>query len=151
MTISRKVLKLVVGIFLFALLLAQAFRIDKTNPPVQNNISADSEIQPILHRACYNCHSNETVWPWYSNVAPISWLLASDVKEGRHHVNFSTWEAYTSEAKSHKLAAIAEEVKSGDMPPWYYTLVHSEARLAPADRNAISNWSENTSHLQIAR
>jgi hypothetical protein len=151
MTVSRKGVKVAAMILLAVLLLTQAFRIDKINPPVQSEISADPAVQPLLHRACYNCHSNETVWPWYSNLAPISWLLASDVKEGRSHVNFSTWGTYTSDIQSHKLAAIAEEVRDAGMPPWYYTLVHLEARLSPAERSSVGNWAEAKSRAGTIR
>jgi hypothetical protein len=151
MTISRNGLKIAAIVFLLVILFAQAIRIDKLNPPIQSEISADPAVQPLLRRACYNCHSNETVWPWYSNVAPVSWLLASDVKEGRSHVNFSAWGTYSNEAQSHKFAAIVDEVRGEDMPPWYYTLVHSEARLTTADRNTIAKWAEDASHSRIAR
>jgi hypothetical protein len=151
MTSGRKNLKIAVMIFVLVILLMQAFRIDKTNPPPQGEISADLAVRPILQRACYNCHSNQTVWPWYSNLAPASWLLASDVKGGRSHVNFSEWKAYSRTDQSHKLAAISDEVRNGEMPPWYYTLVHTEARLSPAEQNNVGNWAEDASQLQIPR
>lgn len=151
MTKRRKGLKFAALVFVLAVLSIQAIRIDKLNPPVQSDIQADPAIQSLLRSACYNCHSNETVWPWYSNVAPISWLLASDVNEARSHLNFSMWGAYSSNVQSNKLAAIAEEVQSGDMPLWYYMLVHSEARLSQEDRSKISNWAESASRFETPR
>ena len=122
------------------------------NPPVTAEPKWDSpQTRALVQRACFDCHSNETVWPWYSNLAPVSWLLASDVKEGRSHVNFSTWGTYSSEAQSHKLANIAEEVRGADMPPWYYTLVHPEARLSPSERTSVADWAEVASRLQPPR
>lgn len=151
MTKRRKGLKFAALVFVLAVLSIQAIRIDKLNPPVQSDIQADPAIQSLLRSACYNCHSNETVWPWYSNVAPISWLLASDVNEARSHLNFSMWRAYSSNVQSNKLAAIEEEVQSGDMPLWYYMLVHSEARLSQEDRSKISNWAESASRFETPR
>ncbi len=137
----RKDLKVGFIVLIAALIVSQAFRINKTNPPVQADISLPQEIGSTLHRACYNCHSNETVWPWYSNVAPVSWLVASDVSEGRDQLNFSVWGTYDAASKSKKLDKIAEEVMGGGMPPWYYTMVHSEARLSQAEREQIRNWT----------
>ena len=129
-------------IIVTALILSQAIRINKSNPPVPADISAAPEIGTILHRACYNCHSNETFWPWYSNVAPVSWLVGSDVDEGRDLLNFSSWGTYTPDLKSKKLGKIAEEVGDGGMPPWYYNLVHSEARLSRTERETIQSWAQ---------
>src|ERR1043166_4935560 len=70
------------------LVAAQAFRIDRTNPPVEQDVAAPAGVEALLRRACYNCHSHETVWPWYSHVAPVSWLLAPDVSEGGRGDNF---------------------------------------------------------------
>ena len=137
-----------VGFVLIAILfLAQAIRIEKSNPPVSSDISADPAIKPLLRRACYNCHSNETVWPWYSNVAPASWLVGSDVKEARRRMNFSEWGAYSSEMQAHKLRGIAEEMESGEMPPWYYAMAHSDSHLNHAERTRIVNWTEDALKL----
>jgi hypothetical protein len=151
MTISRKSLKISAMILVALILVAQAIRIDKLNPPVLSEIQADPAVQPILRRACYNCHSNETVWPWYSNVAPASWLVASDVREGRSHVNFSEWGAYGSDVQSHKLVDIAEEVQDGEMPLWYYTLAHTEARLSPEERGRIRDWAKAASGMAVLK
>jgi hypothetical protein len=139
----RKGAKIVIFAFIAVLLLAQAIRIEKSNPPVSADISADPAVKPLLRRACYNCHSNETVWPWYSNMAPASWLVGSDVKEARRRMNFSEWGTYSSEIQSQKLRGIAEEMESGEMPPWYYALAHSESRLNQVERDQIMNWADN--------
>ena len=138
---KRKGLKTAVLILVVVVILAQFIRIDRSNPPVGSEISAGPSIQPVLRRVCYNCHSNETVWPWYSRVAPVSWLVGSDVSEGRQHLNFTEWGTYDSGTQSHKLRGIAEEVRSGDMPPWYYSLIHREARLSPSERSQILAWT----------
>jgi hypothetical protein len=138
----RRGLKTVAYIFVAVLILAQLARINRLNPPVRSDISAGPSIQPVLRRVCYNCHSNETVWPWYSGVAPVSWLVGSDVHEARQHLNFSDWGTYDSGTQSHKLRGIAEEVQGGDMPPWYYSMVHREARLSPSERSQIQAWTK---------
>ena len=141
-----KGLKLIILLLAVLFLLAQLIRIDKSNPPVRSDL-ASGTAKPVLHRACYNCHSNETIWPWYSSVAPASWLVGRDVRGARSHLNFSEWGTYDSGTRSHKLRAIAEEVQGGDMPPWYYSFVHRDSRLSASDRNQILAWVEETIRL----
>jgi inorganic triphosphatase YgiF len=125
---------------LATVLLAQAIRFDHTNPPVSADISAPPEVVGPMQRACYDCHSNETRWPWYAEVAPVSWLVARDVDEGRREVNFSAWDTYATKKLRNKLKECAEEIDEGEMPPWYYTLVHSEARLSATEKAALRQW-----------
>ena len=93
-------------------------------------------------RACFDCHSNETVWPWYSRVAPASWLLAKDVREGRAELNFSSWSRYSAKKQRKLLRESLTEVKEGEMPLWVYLVGHREARLSDADRAALERWSD---------
>lgn len=86
----------------------------------------------LFFRACKNCHSNETVWPWYSVVAPASWLVQSDVDEGRSHFNVSEW----GRAKNHGDKA-AEMLREGEMPPWFYLPAHPEAQLTETERGEL--------------
>jgi cytochrome c551/c552 len=104
-----------------------------TNPPVIQEPAWDSpQTRDLARRACYDCHSNETVWPWYSNVAPVSWLNQRDVNGGRRHLNFSEWN------KPQKHAGhVVQEIKSGDMPLWFYLPMHSAARLSDAEKAAL--------------
>ena len=113
----------------------------RLNPPVEANLGAPAEVQAILRAACYDCHSNETVWPWYAKVAPVSWLVASDVTEARGQFNFSTWQHYPPELQAGIRMRILREVRQGDMPPWYYALKHPQARLTPAQRLTLENWA----------
>jgi hypothetical protein len=83
-------------------------------------------------RACYTCHSNETVWPWYTSVAPLSWLTQWDVDTGRRKLNFSEWDRPQRDAHE-----AAETVREGEMPPWYFAAGRPEARLTPAERGAL--------------
>lgn len=132
-----------VGIGLFLILIGLQFvPVDRANPPEHDQLAVPAEVQAILRRACYDCHSNETNWPWYSQIAPASLLLANDVKEGRREVNFSTWEKYDQRRKSRKLKEIANQVEKGDMPLWYYLPLHPDAKLSPADRELILKWAK---------
>jgi hypothetical protein len=126
------------GVVLVAI---QLVPVSRTNPPVEGNPTAPAEVQAILRTSCYDCHSNQTVWPWYSHVAPVSWLVASDTSEGRRHFNFSTWGRYSPEERAVILKRVVHEVHEGDMPPWYYTLKHTDAKLSPAQRATLEAWA----------
>ncbi len=122
-------------------LVAQAFRIDKSNLPVTGDLTAPPEVKKVLRCSCYSCHSNKVVWPWYAIVAPVSWLVAYDVHEGRKDLNFSFWSTYTQETRHHLLEEIADTITDGEMPPWYYVYpMHMEARLSSADRATLLGW-----------
>ena len=96
-----------------------------TNPPVTQSVRWDSpRTEELARRACYDCHSNETKWPWYAHVAPVSWLVAHDVHEAREHLNFSEWDKEQRDADE-----ATHEVEEGEMPLAIYTLLHPEARL----------------------
>ncbi len=99
------------------------------------------EIHGVLRRACYDCHSNTTVWPWYSKVAPISWLLSHDVAEGRRELNFSQWADYSLKRQDRKLTEVCEQVQRGEMPVWYYKPMHPQANLSEQDKTAICVWT----------
>ena len=102
---------------------------DHTNPPVTGEPPWDSAAtRATAVVACFDCHSNETVWPWYSNIAPMSWLLQQHVDEGRAKLNFSEWGTGEQESDD-----IVEVVADGEMPPWDYLILHPEARLSDAD------------------
>ena len=111
-----------------------------TNPskaiePVWN--SADT--RELFRRACFDCHSNKTTWPWYSNVAPVSWLLQRDVNGGRSHLNFTEWDLPQKHAKD-----VAEQVRSDEMPPWFYRPMHPAARLSAAEKQALIEGAEKS-------
>jgi mono/diheme cytochrome c family protein len=113
---------------------------DHVNPPVGAEPSWDSsETRALARQACFDCHSNETEWPAYSSVAPISWLIQHDVSEGRAVLNFSEWQRRQEEAKE-----AAEEVLEGEMPLRMYQLIHAHARLSAADRERLARGLERT-------
>ena len=132
-----------------ALVLAQAIRPSRVNPAIageheiQSHLAVDPAVDAIFSRSCNDCHSHKTVWPWYTNVAPVSWLVAWDVKRGRRELNFSEWGTYSAKRVAKKLDETCEEVTHGDMPPKIYTLPHSNANLSPADVEAVCRWTQS--------
>ncbi len=105
-----------------------------TNPPVIAEPNWDSpQTRQLFFRACADCHSNQTVWPWYSNIAPVSWLIERDVREGRQKFNVSEW----GTGRENEGKEAAELVRSGEMPPWFYLPLHPSARLSPAEKQAL--------------
>jgi hypothetical protein len=121
-------------------LLIQSFRIDKTTQPVDpaadfmSLTSANADVSKTLKLACYDCHSNQPDFPWYTNVAPVSWWIKHHIDEGSHHLNFSIWGSYSEKKKNHKLDECVEMVEEGEMPMISYTTMHKEAKLTDAQR-----------------
>ena len=104
----------------------------------------DEQVAAMLEVSCYDCHSNETKYPWYSYVAPVSWLVAKDVREAREELNFSEWEDIDMIDQLGKLDDIYQEVETGNMPMGIYTLVHPSANLNEHQRQLIITWAEET-------
>ena len=106
---------------------------------------AGAEIDPaalqLFERSCQNCHSERTQWPWYSQVAPMSWLVEGDVAQARSHMNLSRWDEYTTEKKRELLARVGAVARSGEMPPARYTAIHTNAKLSSAEREQIYEWA----------
>jgi hypothetical protein len=123
----------VVGLFLAIQIIPYGHQ--HTNPPVQQEPNwPDQQTRDLAVRACFDCHSNETVWPWYTNVAPISWLVENDVQEGRSRLNFSEWNR-----GEHEIQEISGLIHSGEMPPFYYLIQHAEARLSDTEKETLIN------------
>jgi hypothetical protein len=121
----------IIAVVLFGAVQVVPYGRDHANPPVQKEPAWDSaRTRETFFRVCKNCHSNETEWPWYSSVAPFSWLVQYDVDRGRSHFNVSEW----GRKERNKGDEAAEEVREGEMPPWYYLPTHPEARLSKAER-----------------
>ena len=129
-------------ILVLALITIQFVPIEQTNPLVESDVAVPAELKVVLRRSCYDCHSNETRWPWYARVAPVSWLIANDVKEGRREVNFSVWNQFAGSRRARKFKEIVEQVEGNKMPQWYYVLVHPEAKLSAGDKEMIINWAK---------
>ena len=136
-------LRIIIIVIIVILIGIQFVPVSKTNPPVTGEIKAPNDVMQILRTSCYDCHSNEVNWPWYSNVAPMSWLVAYDVDEAREHMNFSKWASYSADDKAEDIEEIWEEVEEGHMPLWYYLPLHPEAKLSDADKQTIKVWVES--------
>ena len=137
---KKKILLLI----LILLVLAQFKRIDKTNPPVEPEkdffsvVNAPESIQLQIRTSCYDCHSHTTEYPWYSNIAPVSWWLVDHIEEGRSHLNFSTWADLKEEKKAHKLEECAEVLEEKEMPMLPYMIAHREAWIDDEQRAELS-------------
>ena len=99
-------------------------------------------VAPVLQRACGDCHSNETVWPWYSHVPPLSFMIKDDVETGRRIFNFSRWADGSASPSADQAQAICDAASDGSMPPKGYRFIHSEARLSPGDVEALCHWAQ---------
>lgn len=134
-------------LFIVAFLAVQAFRPDRSNPAsdpalaITAQLTVPSDVRAILERSCYDCHSNQTVWPWYSSVSPVSWLVADDVREGRRHLNFSEWGKYRAGNRIAKLDMLVSQVTKGNMPLGKYLLIHRNATLSDAERDLLCSWA----------
>ena len=132
--------------FVVVLIIIQFFRIDKTNPPVDATIDlaqvveVPAPVHQILTSACFDCHSNTTDYPWYTNVAPFSWWIKDHIDKGRDELNFSEWGSYSDKRRLHKIEEMDENVKEGKMPLKSYILVHREADLSKAQQEIMLEW-----------
>jgi len=134
---------------LVLLVAVQFLPVDKTNPPSDPRLHFDQLLNPppnvkaSLDRACRDCHTHDTTWPWYSKVAPASLLLASDVKEGREHLNLSEWGKLDPKRAARKLDEMCEELTSDAMPPGIYRVMHRDAKLTPEETRAFCGWAKS--------
>ncbi len=139
-------MKKAIIVIIAILVIIQFFRIDKSNPPA--NMEKDfititnppTDMGIMLKESCYDCHSHHTNYPWYSNIAPVSWLLKEHVNNGRNHLNFSVWTDYKESKKNHKLDECIEMIETGEMPMKGYVLLHEEADLTDAQKKAMIDW-----------
>jgi Haem-binding domain len=133
---------------LVVLVVIQFIPVDRTNPavdPAKTIFAAGivpDDVSAILRRSCQDCHSDETRWPWYSHVAPVSWLVASDVHGAREQLNLSRWGVYKDSRKDDKLEEMCKQLQQGEMPDRKYTLIHASARMNGAERGLVCRWTE---------
>jgi len=142
----KKILKWAGITLAVALVVIQFIRPAKTNPPVDEastlsaRLQVTPEVEAILNRSCVDCHSHKTVWPWYSQVAPVSWYLTHDVNEGRRHWNVSNWPT-DPKRSAHRLEELCEQVEKGEMPLANYVIMHPTAKLTDADKKTLCDWA----------
>jgi hypothetical protein len=152
----RKILKWTAITLAVIFAALQFIRPARTNPPVdearviQAHTHVTPEVATILDRSCNDCHSNQTRWPWYTNVAPVSWFVVNHVNVGRREMNFSNWAQYSRDEQDHLLQKICREVKGGQMPMSSYLRLHSEAKLSTEDIKTLCDWA-NTESQRLAQ
>ena len=137
----KKCCKWVFWLIVVAIIGIQFVPVDRSNPTGTGMIEAPQDVMAILRRSCFDCHSNETNWPWYSYVAPVSWLVASDVEEGLDEMNFSIWDQYSQKRRNHKIEQCGELVEEGEMPLWFYIPLHPEAALSQNEIERLVRWA----------
>ena len=147
-----KVFKIVIVILLAVLIIVQFIPNKLPETSTQNDgdlmakVTMTPEVSKILKASCYDCHSNETHYPWYSYVAPVSWLISHDVNDGRDELNFSEWSNYPKRRMIKKLDKIKEEVTEGDMPLPIYTIIHTKTKLNDQQKELIKKWTEEVTN-----
>ncbi len=143
----KPILKGFLAVLAVTFIALQFVRPNQSNPPVdpartlQAQTPLTVEVETIFNRACRDCHSNETAWPWYSQIAPVSWMVADDVRIGRRQLNFSEWGRYNARQAEQKLEEICAVVQAGAMPPRSYTMAHKQAKLSDTDIKTICAWT----------
>ncbi len=148
-----KLLKKTAKIFLLIFVFLQFFNPDKNIEPGEHLVSFKNETNPsdstveVLKSSCYNCHSNHTNYPWYNNIAPLSFWMANDIRSGKEALNFSNWEAYTKEEKADLMEEISEAVYQGTMPKRSYLWFRPEAKISESQKEDITNWAKRTKVL----
>jgi len=146
-----KIAKYIIYVLLAILIIIQFIpsTLPENSSDVSNDIlvteNAPEEVSEILHKACYDCHSSQTTYPWYSHVAPVSWLISSDTRKGREELNFSEWAELSKRSKIKILNEMAEEVEERNMPLKIYTVIHRDAVLSDSEIASISNWTKSVS------
>ena len=145
-----KIIKKIAVVLLLVLIAIQFYRPAKNTAQGDHTVTFITETNPpedvklILKNTCYDCHSNNTRYPWYNNIAPVSYWLADHVKHAKEELNFSAWENYSSKKKSHKLEEVVEVIEDSAMPLKEYTWTHGEAKLTDAQKQAIIKWAKQS-------
>jgi len=131
------------------LLLIQFLPVERTNPPVTGDFDGPIEIKKIFKKSCYDCHSHENNWPWYSYVAPVSWIIAHDVNQAREEFNLSEWKSAGPRKRAHLREEIYEEVEEGEMPLPSYLLTHPGAEVSDEELKILKDWFEENKELGV--
>ncbi|MBM9589482.1 heme-binding domain-containing protein [Leptospira sp. 201903075] len=134
----KRIFLILLGVFL----ILQFFPVSRTNPPITSEIQTNAEVKDVLKRSCYDCHSNETVWPMYSYIFPASLLISHHVEEGRGELNFSEFGQLIERKQNKKIYEVWEQVEEGEMPPKDYLLLHPSAQLSEKDKEILKVWAD---------
>lgn len=136
-----KIKYIIIASVLAIVIIVQLIPAKRDNPAIVSDFNEDPAIKAIFVRACYDCHSNQTEWPWYSRIAPLSWQISNHVHKGREHLNFSEWGNLEPSKIEHAREEIREETESGEMPLGMYLVFHSGAKLSEDDKQLIAKWA----------
>lgn len=143
---TSSLIKIGAGFIVLFLIVIQFFDTDKniaaapSGNAIEKHYVVPGHVQGLLKTSCYDCHSNNTAYPWYNNIQPVKWWLADHVNSGKRHFNFDEFDTYPKEKKLRKLDEVVETVRSGEMPLSSYTVVHQDAKLSDADKAEIEQW-----------
>jgi len=139
----QKMLPAILGTGIIAVAGASQFHlVDRTAPSGDTQPPMPEEVRAVLERSCYDCHSNQTEWPWYSYIAPLSWLIERDVQKGRRDLNLTNWQKYDHDEQQDRVEEIAAEIEDAQMPPVQYTLINPAAALSSEERALVREWAE---------
>jgi hypothetical protein len=140
----KKFLKAALLVFAIAFVIAQFIRPNRTNPPIHaaQVLQMPADVRTIFDRSCADCHSNNTTWPWYTNVSPVSWWIWNHVRVGRSELNVSEFNTYSQRKAAHKMEEICEMVQKGEMPLIGYEPLHPTAKLSDADKSRLCEWAK---------
>ncbi|MFN2499353.1 MAG: heme-binding domain-containing protein [Pyrinomonadaceae bacterium] len=153
---SLRILRWLVILLAVGFVILQFFRMPRTNPAIDSRQTIESHLQvspqvaAMLDRSCNDCHSNKTRWPWYTNVAPVSWFVIGHVNDGRRDLNFSNWGSHDKDKQSRRLRDMCELVGDGAMPLSTYTPLHPGSKLSPEDKKMFCDWA-NSERTRISK
>jgi len=151
----KKGLKIIVIIIVVAVIAAQFYRPDTLTAPIvqaetlEATTQVPENVAGVLKRSCNDCHTNQTNYPWYSNITPVNWLLADHIDEGRRELNLSVWNTYDAKKKRHKFDEICDQVIGGEMPHNQYLWMHGDAKLSNNEKRMLCDWAQ-AEKLKIA-
>jgi hypothetical protein len=139
----KRILKIIAISITVLFLLLQPYRPDQTNPPTVEAevLTVPQDVSAVLKRSCYDCHSNETTYPWYSQISPASWFLDGHIRDGREELNFSVWNTYSPKKQARRLEEVCDEIRSGQMPLPSYLWIHGDAALKGEEADLLCNWA----------
>lgn len=147
----KRIAKILALLVIAGLVVMQFIRIDKINPPIveaetlEAVVAVPADVAMIIGRSCGDCHTNKTIYPWYSNVQPVAWFLKDHIDDGKRQLNLSVFNTYDAKKKAKKLDEICEQVELGEMPLPSYLWIHRDSVLSESDKKAICDWSKQAS------
>jgi Haem-binding domain len=146
----KKILKIILVVLLVVFIIIQFFKPARNAAPeiatneIEASYSVPNDVKQVLKVSCYDCHSNTTIYPWYSNIQPVAWFLSNHIADGKREINFSEFSTYSLSRQYKKFKEIGEQVKGDEMPLFSYTLIHRNAVLNPSQKVLLENWAASS-------